>query len=183
MAAPNDPLGDLENHFLGVSQSLAAMRNQPAALLAPALQQQLTALQQQGATHSAALQQQGAAHSAALQQQTAALQQLTVAVQQVQQQLALSDARHQNHAQRQLNAFLLRHDDLLRPLVREQPGAGLGTLPPAEVFPATRADALELGNAGLNALATFYGEDFGHIPMLVADRRRLFAAFIGLQAC
>ena len=209
MAAPNNPLEDLSNSFLDVSQKLAAVGNQPATLVAPALLQQLQQLgaaqtaalqqqlQQQGAAQTAALQQlqqQGAAQTAALQQvqqlqqqgaaQTAALQQVQQQVQQqlqqVQQQLAARDARDRNLVPRQLNASRLEHDDPLYPLVREEPGPDLGALPPAGAgFPATRAAALSLNNAAIDALATFYGRAFGqHGPAQLPERRRLFVQFI-----
>ena len=168
--------------------------------LAAQVQQLAAQVQQQGDAHTAALQlvqQQGDAHTATLQlvqQQgdvhTAALQLLqqqgdahTAALQLLQQQQALGDARSRNHAQRHLNAFQMKHVDHLHPLVRELPGTGQGTSPPADVFPETRAAALAMGHAEIDALANFYGKDFGHTPMLVADRRRLFATFIGLQGC
>jgi len=231
MAAPNNPLGDLSNSILDVSQKLAAVGNQSATLVAPALQQQLqqqgaaqTAalqqlqqqVQQQGAAQTAALQQvqqQGAAQTAALQQQlqqqgaaqtaalqqvqqqlqqvlqqvqqqgaaqTAALQQVQQQLQQVQQHLAARDARDRNLAPRQLNASRLEHDDPLYPLVREEPGPDLGALPPAGAgFPATRAAALSLNNAAIDALAAFYGRAFGqHGPAQLPERRRLFVQFI-----
>ena len=173
MAAPNDPLGDLSNSFLVVSQKLAAVGNQPASLLATALQQQL---QQQGAAQTAALQQQGAA-------QTAAVQQVQQTLQQVQQQQAVGDARHLNLFPRQQNACVLQPGGPLYPLVREEPGTDLGALPPAGAgFPATREAALSLSNAALDALVAFYGRAFGqHGPTQLPERRRIFAKFIGLQ--
>jgi len=194
MAAPNDPLGDLSNSFLVVSQKLAAVGNQPASLLATALQQQL---QQQGAAQTAALQQQGAAQTAAMQQmqqalaalqqqgaaQTAAVQQVQQTLQQVQQQQAIGDARHLNLFPRQQNACVLQPGGPLYPLVREEPGTDLGALPTAGAgFPATREAALSLSNAALDALVAFYGRAFGqHGPTQLPERRRIFAKFIGLQ--
>ena len=79
----------------------------------------------------------------------------------------------------------LQHGDKLHPLVREEPGATLGALPPPGAgFPATRARALSMTNAVLDNLATFYGQAFGqHGPAQLPERRRLFGAFIGLQGC
>ena len=111
MAAPNDPLTDFTNSALTFSNSardfsvkLAALHSQPSSL-APALQQ----LQQQLTAQGAALQQQLTAQGSALQQQLtaqgAALQQQLMALQQ---QLAVSDARHSNSSKRQLNEVRLQ---------------------------------------------------------------------------
>ena len=200
-AAPNGPLTALSNSVLGlsnscldVSQQLAAVGNQQAAAVDPALQQEVAALrldmqQLVAQTAQAALQAAAAATTQAaamqqVQQALAAQQQQgaanAAALQQVQQQLAVGEARHRNNFPRQLNGLRNERADCLHPLVREQPGAAQGALPPAEVgFPATRAAALSLSNAALNNLADFYGQDFGqHGQTSLAERRLLFSMFI-----
>ena len=143
-------------------------------------------VQQQGAAQTAAMQQVQQALAALQQQgaaQTAAVQQVQQTLQQVQQQQAVGDARHLNLFPRQQNACVLQPGGPLYPLVREEPGADLGALPPAGAgFPATREAALSLSNAALDALVAFYGRAFGqHGPTQLPERRRIFAKFIGLQ--
>ena len=90
-----------------------------------------------------------------------------------------------NSRHRQRNGFALDIAHQLVPLLKERspanPGdAALGTAPAAAgvAFPATRAAALALSNNRLNALAAFYGEDFGQ-GLALPERRAMFLDFIG----
>ena len=90
-----------------------------------------------------------------------------------------------NSRLRQRNGIALDKAHQLVPLLKERspanPGdAALGTAPAAAgvAFPATRAAALALSNNRLNALAAFYGEDFGQ-GLALPERRAMFLDFIG----
>ncbi|KAG2441559.1 hypothetical protein HXX76_003180 [Chlamydomonas incerta] len=61
----------------------------------------------------------------------------------------------------------------LEPLVREKPGAAVGSRPPDGMFPSSRDEVLELTQPELSRLADFYGVDFG-------GSVRCFSNFIGV---
>lgn len=104
--------------------------------------------------------------------------------------LAQAEARLVNQRRRSRNRRIVAasawEGHALSPLVKEQPPtagaanvAAVGALPPPNVFPADWMAVLQLNHARLNALATFYDEDFGRQGVdSLADRRDLFMAFI-----
>ena len=136
------------------------------------------------AASAAALGANFAQFAADLQNQPPIAQQLAAilaSLQALQQTVDASVWWQRNYSARLRNYRAVNHSDPLERLYRERPSQGAhqqGSLPPATVFPATRAAAYAITAASLATLSDFYSEQFGQPGANVATRRDAFLDFI-----
>ncbi|PNH01277.1 hypothetical protein TSOC_002139 [Tetrabaena socialis] len=111
----------------------------------------------------------------------ALLQNVQTGLQNVQAEMSgvklLLKVKGDNAEKRFANSMSVCGDHKLQPLLREEEGGqGVGSAPPAGIFPPTLDDAGALSNQQLNDLADFYGRPFPGNSL--AERRGSLYGFI-----